>query len=424
MISFDYSLCNENAVGDRGLKAADWESICNDGDKALETVLKWRSDGSAAFFNLPSDDELNKIIKKADSLSWNIKDVLVLGIGGSALGLKCISRALLPPYYELDGSKRLFVIDNVDPYQFERVLEVIDWEKVQVVVISKSGRTMETASQLMIVRQKLQKEFGKNWKEKIVAITDPASGSLRGLVNEENIDSFEIPSNLGGRYSVLSPVGLFPAALMGIDIKGLVDGARAAISTCIEGSIEKNQALKWAITNYLFMKKGTRSVVIMPYSYSLEILSDWYSQLWAESLGKSGNGSTPIKAIGTTDQHSQLQLYVDGPKDKFITFITPKKYLKGPVIDKAQEGFEYLIGKGFGDLMSAELEGTAKALAESGCPSVKIEIDTDNMPYSLGNAFMTFEVATALAGALLGINPFDQPGVERGKILAKEILQK
>ena len=426
MLNINYDLTKKENIGELGLDDNDWNSIADISKKAVQKLESWKEDGTADFLNTPTNDELIKIENLAKEYEGKVNDVIVLGIGGSALGLKCLERALMKPYYQLDNpEKRLFVLDNVDPEQINSVFNLVDWDKTLVIIISKSGRTLETGSQFFLVKQKLESLYSKEWKEHVVIITDEKNGSLRELVNKENISSLTIPPKLGGRFSVLSSVGLFPASVLGIDIHNVCKGAADFGKSCLLSDFEKNPALKWAGLNHLFVEKRNMSIsVIMSYSYRLELLSDWYLQLWGESLGKEGKGSTPVKAVGTTDQHSQLQLYMQGPNDKLFTFIGLDKYFEGETIDSVSEGFEYIKGKTMSDVMIAEREATARALGEAGKPSVLLELSSDNLAYSLGESFMMFESATALTGAMWDINPFDQPGVERGKVLAKEILNK
>ncbi|HQG13661.1 MAG TPA: glucose-6-phosphate isomerase, partial [bacterium] len=257
--------------------------------------------------------------------------------------------------------------------------------------------------------------------------TDPKSGELRPMVEKEGITSFAIPPKLGGRFSVLSPVGLFPAACVGIDIENLVAGAREMAKRCCSPDLKSNPA--YALGGYHYIldtEKKMNISVMMPYSDALSLASDWYVQLWAESLGKAGRGQTPVKALGATDQHSQVQLYMEGPSDKVFTFLYVEKFSsrnEETIVEEPSEAFSYIKERTLSEILNAECEATIGALTKMNRPSMKISFPNVDALH-LGEFFMLYQIATAFAGALYGINPFDQPGVELGKILTREILTK
>ncbi|HLA51326.1 MAG TPA: glucose-6-phosphate isomerase, partial [Thermodesulfobacteriota bacterium] len=284
-----------------------------------------------------------KLFKDVLLLSKELTDrfdnLVVLGIGGSSLGGRALFNALCHPYHNLlprDKRKglRVFFCDNIDPDSFSPLLKILNLKKTVFNVITKSGGTAETVAQFLVINDLLKKRLGKKYRNHIVITTDPVNGPLRKIAADECFNSLPVPPNVGGRYSVFSAVGLFPSAMAGVDIKKLLAGARQMDKTVSTSDIWENPAYMSAILQYLAYQKGKNISVIMPYSNALRDFAEWYIQLWAESLGKRVNlngavinlGPTPIKAIGATDQHSQLQLYTEGPYDKIITFIEVERF--------------------------------------------------------------------------------------------------
>jgi glucose-6-phosphate isomerase len=301
-------------------------------------------------------------------------------------------------------------------------------------VISKSGATAETSAQFLWLRAWLFKSLGPKWKNNLVITTDPEDGILRQIVREEGLLSLEVPSGVGGRFSVLTPVGLFPLAMTGVDVRGLLAGAAAMRKLTLEENPWRNPARLYALTQYLLYQKGCRISVMMPYSDSLYLLADWFRQLWAESLGKRLNsrnevvetGPTPVKALGATDQHSQIQLYAEGPRDKAVTFVRVEKFRSALAIPKGYpkiKDLAYLSGHDFGDLLNAEQRATAMALAKNGRPNCSFILPRID-PQIIGQMIFLLETATAYAGGLFGVNPMDQPGVEEGKRYAYGLMGK
>jgi len=321
----------------------------------------------------------------------------------------------------------LFVLDNVDPDQIRSVVELITpkLKKTIVNVISKSGETAETASQFILFRDLLQKKLGQRYKENILATTDSRGGTLREICNAEGYRTLEVPEGVGGRFSVLSAVGLFSAGICGIDVEALLEGAKDMDKRVKDGDLFKNPAAMIAAIHYLLDQKGKHISVMMPYSTSLYMLADWYRQLWAESIGKQHNlkgkevfaGQTPVKALGTTDQHSQVQLYREGPNDKVITFLEVERFeqkLMMPESMKHVPALKYLGGASFQQLMNAEKLATEYALKVSGRPTTTVLFPRIG-PETVGQFIYLYEVATSYMGGLLGINTYDQPAVELGK---------
>lgn len=384
------------------------------------------------WMNLGYNEETLWYVKEyASMVQGRFENILVLGIGGSALGGMALSEALLPPYWNLlseedrNGLPRIFFMDNIDPDTMSALLDMLDLSKTLVNVITKSGDTAETMSQFLIIKDRLEKELGDNYRYNIVATTDKRTGVLRQIAEQEGYKTFVVPDDVGGRFSVFSAVGLLPLALVGIDIDEIINGIKDMDLALKNTNIRDNIAAQNALIHYLLdTKKGKNMSVMMPYSSRLKFVSDWYVQLWAESLGKNkdrnGNdvnvGQTPIKSLGATDQHSQIQLYNEGPNNKVITFIRVGEFDNTLEIPQIFEytGIGYLGGKSINYLINAEADSTRVALADYKRPTVTITIDKIN-GYNLGQLLYMFEVQTAIAGELYNIDAFNQPGVEQAK---------
>jgi len=432
MLSFDFSNCLSETLGwENGVTKEDLVFERPRISAAHDQLQKWRMSKDAAFFDYPFEKGLaNKFRNAGEKIQQTFENLVVLGIGGSALGLRCLAQALLPPYANLIERKhrknapRLFVCDNIDPDTFGTLLETIDLHETCFNVISKSGNTTETMAQLFILLPMLKTKLGSKWKEHVIVTTDPESGPLRRFVVEESLESFDVPPKLGGRFSVLSAVGLFPAACLGIDIEAVLDGAHEMVMLCKEDNLETNPAYKnAAISDIMISRKGKRISVMMPYSDRLALFADWYAQLVGESLGKGGTGITPIKALGSTDQHSQIQLYMDGPNDKVITILGVESFEKKNIITNVMEPFKHLKGHSLGEILIASQKATTQALTVAKRPNVTITLSSVS-PQAIGGLFMHYEIYTAIMGALLEVNPFDQPGVELGKKLTRQILEQ
>jgi glucose-6-phosphate isomerase len=398
-------------------------------------IAERRAKGEYGFLALGTmNDEAKKIVKFAEGLGQAYDHVLVLGIGGSALGTRALLSALRPPAWnELDDEGREFfprltILDNVDPSTISAALRRIDPRRVLVNVISKSGGTAETLAQYLVVRAWLEAALGEKAYRHIVFTTDPVKGALREIATREGIATLEVPPSIGGRFSVLTPVGLLPAALVGIDIEGLLRGARRAVERGEEPDLLKNPAALWAALQWAAdADLGARIHVLMPYSDRLKEFAEWFRQLWAESLGKAKDrsgkevfrGPTPIGAVGATDQHSQIQLFSEGPFDKTITFVGVDDHgpdVRIPAQADLPPDLAYLAGKTMSGLLAAEFEATAASLAERGRMSSVIRLPAVT-PEAVGELMMFFQVATGHAGVWYGVDPFDQPGVELGKVL-------
>jgi glucose-6-phosphate isomerase len=440
-IVLDYNNMLRPRLGGRhGIDPADLDGLAERFREVHADVERRRRSGELGFFALTEGGEtLASIEQFADGAGQAFSTLVVLGIGGSALGTIALRTALLHPFWnELDDEgreffPRLYVLDNVDPATIKPLLDRLDLARTLFNVVSKSGGTAETMSQYLIVRDRLKAELGDNYRRHLIFTTDPEKGVLRQISREEEIAAFPIPGNVGGRFSVLSAVGLLPAAMVGIDVGALLAGAREMAERCESDDLRSNPAAIFAALQYLADTQANANVhVMMPYSDRLKDVADWFRQLWAESLGKQKSragedifvGPTPVKALGTTDQHSQVQEYVEGPFDKTITFLSVADNGEDLVIPEgyAEHGeLGYLGGHSMTELLRTEMLATEAALARRGRMSMTLELPRVDAR-SLGGLLMLLQVATVYAGGLYGIDPMDQPGVELGKQLTYGIM--
>ena len=432
-IRLDFNNMMTDFVGEHGISIEDIDKISDKIENAKKAMVEKRANGKMDWRDLPynQDEVVEDILSYVNEQKDKFEAFVVLGIGGSALGPIAVQQAINHPYYnELPRDKRngfpkLYVADNVDPEKLVYLFQTVDVTKCLFNVISKSGSTSETMSQFMIIKKMLDEKLGKDAAEHIVCTTDKVNGNLIKIAKEEGYKAFIIPSGVGGRFSALTPVGLLAAAFCGIDIKAMLAGAAFMDEICKNDDIYKNPAFMYAILNYIGMEKGRNICVVMPYADSLKYISDWYAQLWAESLGKKydndGNivnvGPTPVKALGVTDQHSQVQLYTEGPFDKMIVLMGVDKYketIQIPESNKEIPSLGFLGGITQNQLIQTEQMATEYALMKSGKMNMTITLPEVN-EFTLGQTLYMFEVATGFTGELLNINAFDQPGVEEGK---------
>lgn len=436
MLEFEYRNVSAEIIGEEhGLKLDEEFNNYNERIARIINDLNSRKDKRGQWLqwlNLGYDEETVWLVKEyAAMVKDRFENILVLGIGGSALGGMAVCESILKPYWNLltpeqrNNLPKIFFLDNIDPDQINGLLDILDLKKTLVNVITKSGSTAETMSQFMILKNKLEEELGDNYRRNIVATTDRSTGILRQISNEEGYKTFVVPDDVGGRFSVFSAVGLLPFALVGIDIDELIQGIKDMDLALKNTDVRHNIAAQNALIHYLMdTQKGKNLSVMMPYSSRLKYVSDWYVQLWAESLGKNedldGNkiniGPTPIKALGATDQHSQIQLYNEGPNDKIINFVRVKEFdttLEIPEIFKFT-GVGYLGGKTVNDLLNAEADSTKVTLVDYQRPNVTITLDNIT-PYNIAQLLYMLEVQTAITGELYNINTFNQPGVEQAK---------
>ena len=443
-VTVDYNYMMTKSLGDKGISDADLRAVKGKAEEAFNYVAenRGRDDLFMGWTELPYNQDaiVNDIIATAKVVRKKFKNFVVLGIGGSALGPIMVFNALKHLHYnELPDDKRggpkFYVEDNVDPVRMQALLDVIEPEKTCFNVISKSGATSETMTQYLIIADILKKK-GVNLADNMIFTTDANRGNLIKIDQSfgGKIKKYVLPDGVGGRFSEMCPVGLLPAAVLGIDIKEMLRGAAYMDELCSKPDIESNPALACAVLQYVTMQQGKNINVLMPYSDNLKLMADWYCQLWAESLGKAvdydGNvvnaGTTPVKSLGVTDQHSQVQLYIEGPYDKVITFISVEKYAcEMPIAHGCEDipDVGFLGGHSMQELIQAENKATAYALMRAGRMNYTIRMP-EVTAYTLGQLMYMLELQTAYTGALLNIDTFNQPGVENGKKATFALLGK
>lgn len=419
MLRLDLNNILSQRIGQQGIG---WAAELATHAPSLETArdaLWGRKSNPAEFLGwieLPQDTQaLRQVLRYRQANPW-VEDLVVLGIGGSALGAQAVSAALG------QGPVRLHFVDNVEPEPILQLLRNLDPHNTLVNVISKSGSTAETMAAFLVFRQWL--ELGTtNWKKHLVVTTDPTKGILRPYAQAEGLDAFEVPASVGGRFSVTCPVGTLPLAFAGVDLESLLAGARKSNQQA-SSALEFSLPAQTALIAHLFCQQGKNILVFMPYSSRLRFLPDWFVQLHNESLGKLRDrqghevrrGTTAVRAIGATDQHAQVQLFREGPHDKLVTMVrleSPSEDLEIPAV-KGLEGLEYLFGRSFFELLEAEAKATAHALAKAAQPNYTITLEKLDA-YNLGWLMQHLMWQTAFLGELWNINAFDQPGVELGK---------
>jgi glucose-6-phosphate isomerase len=433
-VGLDFNYAMADFVGEHGLTDADLAALQPRLEALHADLAARREDGRLGFFQLPYQTDILTDIKRVTKplLEW-CWELVVLGIGGSALGARALHQALCHPQHNFMPFNRrhqkcsLWVLDNVDPDLCYGMLDGLDLRRTAVNVISKSGGTAETLAQFLFVYQVLKSRVGEDKvRQRLILTTDPEKGVLRRLALQEGFKTLPVPPEVGGRFSVLSAVGLLPAAAAGIDIEELLAGARYMDVRLKHALPADNLAYRLAALYYLFATaKACPLLVFMPYASSLASLGDWFCQLWAESLGKKTDlegrvvhtGSTPIRALGATDQHSQLQLYAEGPFDKLITFVEVENFkhqVEIPARWVENDDLAYLGGRSLNELIRTEYAATAFSLMRAGRPNLTLKVPEVNA-FTMGQLIMLLETATVAAGFLFHVNPLDQPGVEAGK---------
>lgn len=447
-ILVDVSRATAKAVGpEHGVTPKEIQELVPGVTEAHQKLQEERAQGKYGFWDLHKDEKAFTAVKEIaqEFLGKQIDNLVVLGIGGSALGTRALATALKPPFYNLlsrrarKNKPRLFVMDNIDPTTFKAMMRLCPPSRTVYNVISKSGETAETMAQLMIIVDLIEKKLGKaEMKNHVVVTTNPRGGGakpslLHPVADTYGLHEFTVPLNVGGRFSVFSPVGMFPAALLGMDLDGFREGCQAMDTRCQTPELLENPAYLCAAYQYIAdVHKGKNISVMMPYADGLADVADWYRQLWAESLGKrfalDGTevyaGQTPVKALGVTDQHSQIQLYREGPNDKIITVLEVQRFdvtLRIPNTLEHIPELGYLRNATMNKLLSAELTGTIDALKISQRPVIRIRLPRIN-EYFVAQLLYMLEVETAMAGRLYNVQTFDQPGVEEGKKIARHLM--
>jgi glucose-6-phosphate isomerase len=429
----DYRNATSATVGSDGVSDEELESLSARVQTEHERIVREHESGEQKWQDLPDNSALaEEIVAFSTEARRKFRDFILIGIGGSSLGAIATIQALTHPFRNLladdlrDGP-RIFVLDNPDPEKVAATLRTVDLEHTLVNVISKSGQTAETAANFLIVRNALIEAVGiEKSREHIIATTDPESGLLRQLSDQEGYRTFPVPPGVDGRQTVLSAVGLIPAALAGVDIHQLLAGAAAMRARTRTGDVRQNPAYLLAALSVLADTKHDKSMLVtMPYADALFGIADWFRQLWAESLGKKLSidnevvyaGQTPIKSLGAIDQHSQIQLYTEGPNDKLIQLVAVGQYrdrVEIPTPPASIPELSYLDGGELGQLLSRERLATAWALTKAGRPNLTITTPVIDA-FAVGEFFYMLQLQTVMAGALYHVNPFGQPGVEAGK---------
>ena len=433
MISQSIDLAREAAIGPHGISDAALDAMLARSEAALEWLRAHHADGTLRLLHLPAERaDIPAVQAAATRLRTGATDIVFLGTGGSSLGGQTLSQLAgyaVPGVGALRKGARVHFMDNLDPVSFGALLEALPLATARFVAISKSGGTGETLMQTAAALAAC-KAHNVRISEAFLGLSEPAKpgkrNGLRDLLEPEGVAFLDHDTGVGGRFSALTNVGLLPAAALGLDVIALREGAAAALAPVLakKPAREVPAALGAALSIALAQEKGKIISVAMAYADRLERFVKWYVQLWAESLGKDGKGTTPIGALGPVDQHSQLQLFIAGPRDKLFTVITTAVAGKGPAIDPAlakRMGEPEFAGKTIGDLVAAQGRATAETLAKNGCPVRSFHLDHIDGK-SLGELLMHFMLETIIAAHLLGVDAFDQPAVEEGKVLAKRYL--
>lgn len=441
-VTLDFTNMMTTSLSGAGVDPGELEGPLAESFRAAhEDVEARKRSGEMGFFSLPEDEAGARAVQDlADSFGQWFENIVILGIGGSALGTLTLRDALLGTHWnELDDEgrdhyPRLYVLDNVDPRGVSALLDRLDLRRTLFNVVSKSGSTAETMSQYLVVEERLKDLLGEEAaRGHFLFTTDPESGILRKIADQEGMPTLAVPSNVGGRFSVLSAVGLLPAAVVGVDILELLGGAGEMMRRCETPVLAENPAgILATLLHQAHQVQGAPIHVLMPYSDRLRSFAAWFQQLWAESLGKAHDrsgavvnlGPTPLPALGATDQHSLLQLLMEGPRDKVVLFMGVggvQDPVEIPRIRQEHSALSYLGGHSLAELLETERRATMEALRQENRPNLSVELETLS-PRSLGALFMLFQIATVYAGALYGVDPLDQPGVELGKRLTYGLL--
>ncbi len=426
--------CFSDRIGPNGLSGGRYDALLAESAGALQWIRDAYDQETLPLLRLPETrDDLAAARPAIDAFLKNTTDVCLLGIGGSSLGAQALAQLCghgTPAFEWPEGKPRFHFFDNLDPQTFEAALTRLDLRTTRFLVISKSGGTAEPMMQFLTAIAALQGAGGGDYlAQHFLVVTEPKDNPLRRLAEKYHLPIFDHDPNVGGRFSVLSVVGLFPAIMMGLDPVKIREGAASVLKPILEGAQPGDvpPAVGAAIIEGLVRERGITTSVLMPYLDRLDQFAMWYRQLWAESLGKEGHGTTPVRALGPVDQHSQLQLYLSGPADKVYTVVMGPSAGAGRKITEEQTGGDpdlaYFVNRTMGDLTDAEQRATADTLAANGRPVRVMKLSELNEA-SMGALLMHFMLETIIAAHLIGINAFDQPAVEEGKVLARKLLSE
>lgn len=391
---------------------------------ALDWLRQSHQDGSIEILQVPARiGDLETARPIAQNLSKNASEILVFGIGGSSLGGQALSQLHAPD----SKSPRVTFIDNPDPWTFENKLKQLDLNTSRFVAISKSGGTAETLIQALAAADAVEQAgYGHDLKDRFAIITEPGDRTLRAFADSIGAPVLDHPAGVGGRYSVLTVVGMLPALLMGLDAAAFRKGAAAALAPVLAGASAQDVPAACGAALHFALSQSDRldDTVLWGYADRLALFNSWWRQLWAESLGKDGKGATPVNAVGPVDQHSQLQLYLGGPNNKLYTLLSLTTEGVGAAAPRQRAnalGLDYLAGKTMGDLVAVEARATAETLIKNGRPVRRIHLPKLD-EFGMGALFMHFMLEVMIMGRLMGVDPFNQPAVEEGKILARKYL--
>lgn len=430
-ILLDFSNMMAEEVGPHGVQRSEIEALRPEIEEIHRGLEDLRRLGQLPFRELPYHDEMaSRIVTRARDLRERFENILLLGIGGSSLGACFLLQALAPIH-----SRQVIICDHLDSEEWMKISETLDFKKTLVIVVSKSGKTLETLAAFLFFKNCLKSRVREGYRRHLFIITDPTEGPLRKIARQESIESFEIPPGVGGRFSALTAAALFPAALCDIPIEELLAGSRRMNERCKDKDPWHNPAIMSALLHFILDRQRNHAVrVLTTYGLRLRGYASWFAQLWAESLGKKNSlkgrevfaGTTPVCASGPQDQHSQLQLYLEGPRDKAVTFLSVKKEninVMLPPDDWVVPEMPILKNRSVHDLLQAEKRATEEALREAGRPNQGIILDVLN-PYTVGQLLYLAEIETVFAGQLYNVNPFDQPAVESIKRHVKDYLNE
>lgn len=421
MLQLDISASMGKAITpNKGIPEQEFSSILTSLRRYIDDFVKERKKGGHEWAQDPRNEETIATVKEIAEFAseQKIKNIVWVGIGGSGLGPKVIREV-----FETPDTPEFILLDTIDPYMLKMYDEIVDWKSTLLIVVSKSGGTLEPMSVFFHCWKRLKEAHGAKAGDFTVGVTDPKEGKLRGFCLENGIRMASIPSGVGGRYSIFTPVGLLPLALLGGDIDQFVQGAKDLDVSCSNITPDENPAAMLAAAQFLLdTKRDCKVRVIMPYSQRLESIARWNQQLIAESLGKvETNNPIPLAAIGTQDQHSLLQQWMSGPRKQWHIFIREIEKESFTVPDEVDESLSYIAGKEYGELLDACYKGTSAALTQAKRPHVTISLQKLDA-YHLGQLFFLLLTEVVLLGKLYRIDPYGQPAVEIGKKITKEIL--
>ena len=422
-VTFDYSTAKK-FISDEEVKYA--KKLA---EAAKEELVSKTGAGNdfLGWIDLPVDydkEEFARILKAADKIKNDSEDLLVIGIGGSYLGARAAIEFLRHQFYntvskEVRKTPEIYYVgNNISSTYIKHLIDVIGDRDFSINMISKSGTTTEPAIAFRVFKKMLIEKYGKEEANKrIYATTDKARGALKNLANEEGYESFVVPDDVGGRYSVLTAVGLLPIAVSGADITKLMEGAASMREICLNNSFEDNDAMKYAAIRNILLRKGKSIEVLANYEPSIHYVSEWWKQLYGESEGKDQKGIFPAAVDLTTDLHSMGQFIQDGQRTMFETVLNLEKSPEEIVLEEEDvdlDGLNYLAGKTVEFINQSAMKGTMLAHTDGNVPNLTVNIPEQNEFY-LGQLFYFFEFACGVSGYILGVNPFDQPGVESYK---------